>query len=737
MRTLLVFPPQGHFTQPYLALPSLAAYLRARGFDDVHVMDANIEAYHYFLSRERLAHSLERVRSSGRLERLEAAQRLSYSDMVAYRSLTQAELGGAWAVDEIEDAKDALRDPARFFDYETYVRSARVIEHGLALISAEHHPSVFSAHGFSMRHSIQCTDEIVAGAADPAGNPFIEFFREVTLPRIRALDPDLVGISATFTSQAIPAFALAAMLKAWKPEVHVTVGGGLMAYVGSKLARRPEVFDLIDSIVLMEGERPVSMIAEAVADGRDPAHVPNVIYRDAGGQVRVNPEVEPLDIDSLPVPDFEGLPLELYFSPELIVPLAITRGCYWGKCVFCTLHEVIGPGYRGRSIEKTVEDIAALQERWGARSFYFPIEDLPPSMVRRLPDAILEAGLEIDWWCDAKLEPEVFTPRTCERLAEAGCRRLAFGYESASARLLELMCKGSEPGPGMDVIRRVHDAGISVTLYVMVGFPTETAQEAQLTLDTLLANRAYFEEASVRVFYLDERSEVFKRPRDFDIAEVFPDEQADLQVYYDFRTSSGMSRAEARRTYLEFLRELRTHLPVFRNENLLYHELKCHYFLYLVRAGGVQPLLEGAFSERERRVRGRSERPRLEPQLRFLETRFDRGEVDRAVERAHDGLCLPRYQFDLITGAVQERLEHRVPALEPSPGCAVLDPRSGELACLTPDAEKLLRSCGGERTLGEILAGHAPQEREAVMSFMDEATRAGLLVPAAEEGELR
>ena len=50
---------------------------------------------------------------------------------------------------------------------------------------------------------------------------------------------------------------------------------------------------------------------------------------------------------------------------------AITRGCYWGKCVFCTLHKVIGPGYRGRSIERTVEDIRFLKDRWGSRLFYF------------------------------------------------------------------------------------------------------------------------------------------------------------------------------------------------------------------------------------------------------------------------------------------------------------------------------------------------------------------------------
>ena len=49
MKVALVFPPQGHFTQPYLSLPSLAAYLRANGVPDVWQLDENIEAYDHFV----------------------------------------------------------------------------------------------------------------------------------------------------------------------------------------------------------------------------------------------------------------------------------------------------------------------------------------------------------------------------------------------------------------------------------------------------------------------------------------------------------------------------------------------------------------------------------------------------------------------------------------------------------------------------------------------------------------
>lgn len=81
---MLGLPPQGHFTQPNLSLPSLAAYLRANGKPDVTLVDANIEAYDYFLSRDRLQRSLEHVGASDALAPLDRRSQLNYTEMERY-----------------------------------------------------------------------------------------------------------------------------------------------------------------------------------------------------------------------------------------------------------------------------------------------------------------------------------------------------------------------------------------------------------------------------------------------------------------------------------------------------------------------------------------------------------------------------------------------------------------------------------------------------------------------------
>lgn len=732
MKVALLFPPQGHFTQPYLSLPSLAAYLRQHGVGEVHQIDASIEAYDHFLSRDRLRRSLERVRAGEGLAALEGLPGLSYTQMERYQMLSEIDLCGEAVADSIDEAKRVLRDKELFYDYERYLWAGRTVEQGLRLFSAEYAPTKLSAHGFVMRHRVERSSDILAALDDERENPFLEYFREHTLKRIQELDPDLIGLSLTFPSQAIPAFTLAKLIKAWKPEVHITVGGGLLAYVADKLARRAEIWSVIDSMVLLEGERAALQLCEAVAGDRPIESVTNLVYRDARGEVRKTEAKDPLDIKTLPTPDFEGLPLDKYFSPELVLPLAATRGCYWGKCVFCTLYTVIGPGYRGRTVEQTVEDMRVLRDRWGARSFYLAIEDLPPNMAKRLPRAMIEAELGVSWWCDARLEHDVFDQEVCDDLAASGCKRIAFGFESSSKRVLDRMCKGIDPDASLDLVRRVRRAGISVTLYVMVGFPTETRAEAEETLRTIVRNRDLIQEVSVRVFYLDESSEIFKRRSEFDIVEIFPDPSSDLQVYYDFKTSSGMSRREARDLYLEFTRALRSHFPVFQNTNMLYHELKSHYFLYLVKHGSWEKLLEQVL-ERGGGARLADEKPRRRAGLRQRDLGFDRALVDERVSQVFSATLRPRYQTDLLDEADRVRLDRELAPLERSPSTLVYDEASGEIHCVSPAAAQLLERCDGSLSVEEIVEIVPAPHRANARQCLVELSGAGLLEPISEE----
>ena len=85
----LAFPPQGHFTQPHLAIPCLTAWLRQAGFEDVEQLDLSIEAYDHLLSQGELARAAQRVAECCPLDPTGGAEQLGFADMRAYRAAAE------------------------------------------------------------------------------------------------------------------------------------------------------------------------------------------------------------------------------------------------------------------------------------------------------------------------------------------------------------------------------------------------------------------------------------------------------------------------------------------------------------------------------------------------------------------------------------------------------------------------------------------------------------------------
>ena len=766
MRTLLLFPPQAHPTQPYLCLPSLVAFLRANGFPDTHQRDLNLEAHEWFMRRERLALARDRVAAAFAAHPVDRP--LPLPEMDRFRVLAEAHASADSVVEGIDEALYTLRHDEAFYDYDRYLRAVKLLDRAFRLVSAEHYPTSLTPHNYTLQHSIEKEAEILAAVFDEKANFFCEYYREKALPEIVALKPDLVGISLTYTSQVIPGLALARMIKAALPDCHVTVGGGLLAYIGEKATRSGKVFAAIDSAIVLEGEGPLLELAKNVAAGKaqPAAGVGNAIWKE-GDKVVVNPPASPLSIDSLPTPEFDGLPMARYWSPKLALPLAITRGCYWEKCAFCTLYKVIGPGFRQRKLDKVMDDIAKVTAQWKSDVIYFVVEDMPPAVFKALPGALKQRDLRVKWWTDARLERNLFTDELCRELHESGCRRIAFGFESASQRLLDLMEKGTAIDEAAGILGRLADAGISNTLYTMIGFPTETREEALETLAWLRAHKECVDEVSLRIFYVDHLSKVFEHPQQYGVERILVDPEKDLQVYYDWVPAragttlpvvkvagkehgddhghahsdggcagvttqvvdGGMSRREARELFFDFMKVLREEFPLFRGDNLLLFELKSHYFLYLCRYGELSFLEGKSQVDVAEPVPAdlRGARLRLPDGNRVVDLPFDLRTIAEKLNEAECAVLKPRYQSGNFKERLFEEMAGQVPAAPPLPNSVVYRARSSDLLHVGRDAARLLRACDGQRTVAEVVAAFPPALQGKVEKFLGELLTRGLL----------
>ena len=111
MRTALVFPPQWYPSQPYLALPTLKAYLETKGHA-VDQFDFNVESYDLFLSRGYLEHCIKKIRS--RLSKSVKSSEDREAEPI-HRQIVEDEGYLDTILSEIDDAKQILRDEKRFF----------------------------------------------------------------------------------------------------------------------------------------------------------------------------------------------------------------------------------------------------------------------------------------------------------------------------------------------------------------------------------------------------------------------------------------------------------------------------------------------------------------------------------------------------------------------------------------------------------------------------------------------
>jgi hypothetical protein len=579
MKVMLVFPPQFDPTMPNLALPCLTAMLRREGHEVVQ-RDLNVETYDILLSRRELA------RASAKINR-------DYGSLL-FCGIDQRELDrlmkmSRFLMDEVENAKRVIRHHSDFIDYQRYTRSKKVLDQSLALISIAYFGSRLSFESYKMFYSPFVAGQVIQAVQAPEYNLYHDFYERYTIPSIITENPSILGISIATHNQVIPGLTLAYMVKRTLPGVHIVIGGKYFTMIREDLVRNGQLFTLFDGVVVHEGEIALLELVNSLAGQWDLHRVPNLIHKD-GGEIIVN-EIQRIDnLNLLPTPSFDGLPLELYFSPVPVLPLFSSRGCYWRKCAFCSLGDTRDRKYTVRRVEMVRADLEELARRHGCGYFLFIDEAISPHYLDQLAEEIMEAGLNIRWGTHIRFENELNRERFA-KFVKAGCRALFFGLESACSRVLALIGKGTDLATIRQVLTAGHEAGIISQISCFFGFPTETLEEAKETMRFILDNAPYISATLFGYYNLMLDSETYIHPGDYQIETIFPVQGQDLSPIRDYIVQSGLTSKEAFETARSFAQVL---------EVMGYHSLKNAHLVILASHHQTNNLLWLTASSREK-----------------------------------------------------------------------------------------------------------------------------------------
>lgn len=550
MKVSLLFPPTWHPSQPYLSLPSLTGFLAQAGITNVTQRDLGIELLDTVLTQkygeEVYARLVEKAR---KLER-ERTGETGPSSAEHYTRVVEALDRFPYLIDRIEPAKQSLRGE-EFYELERYREGLFLIDKWLELVSTLYFPTRMTVvdNQFSS-YSIYSSKDIAKAIRDEEQNPYIELIRAHILPSILAEQPDLVGVSITATSQIIPGLTLCRLIKETSPAVHLTIGGSIFTRLVDNLRRCASLFELTDDFIVFEGETALLELINQLDGKRDFTKVPNLIYRQ-NGKIAVNQPFYSENINELPAPNYDGFPLGRYLAPETVLPVQFSRGCYYKDCAFCAL-TLDHQNFRQKDPGKTAEDLQMLSEKYHTPYFFFTDECLALSPTKRLCQQILGRNLHIRWTAEMRFEKNL-SRDLLTQMRDAGCLKIVFGLESFNQRVMDFMKKGITQASVRRVTEDCLDLGVAIHCYIIVGFPTETEEEALETMDFIVSNTrlnaSYGFSCQPCLFDLEKEAPIMSDPGSYGIRRIMRPVSEDLSLGFFYEVQEGMVPDQAERVY--------------------------------------------------------------------------------------------------------------------------------------------------------------------------------------------
>ncbi len=495
---LLLQPPALKPAEPPLALAILLAHLRAQGLS-VRAIDANLAAYLYLLDGERLADQAGDVVETN----LRRALRHRSSSL------------------------SLLRSAAATKNFARYNTAVHYLNRLLALWNRGDDNERLTLGDYQNASLSPFNpgdlEQVASGTADTL---FAAYFRAELLSQVVAEQPRIIAISINFLHQVLPAFELAGLLRRALPDALLVAGGGLVTSWQEPLRRLDLRMSPFDRLVFGPGEAMLTALAKGEAEeSYTLADATTISF----------------------VPDFSFARLDDYFSPQPVLPLSTSRGCYWQRCLFCP--EAAAPVHpytaaRPADLPMMMHQMA---DSYGVRHIQLTDNAVPVNMLKAMAEHA-ETLADLNWFGFVRFEPILEDAEFVARLAQSGCRMLQLGLESGSQSVLDRLGKGVSLDAVAKILTNLAAAGIATFVYIMLGTPGETEADAEQTLVFLELHAAEIGFLNLAIMNLPRASGLLENPQEYGIVATEPIEaDSPLGLYQKFHSDGDWNRAAARR----------------------------------------------------------------------------------------------------------------------------------------------------------------------------------------------
>ena len=321
---------------------------------------------------------------------------------------------------------------------------------------------------------------------------------EQVVERVATIEPQAVGFTA-LTSSFHRAVSVASHIRKVLPNILTLVGGPHASAVPQAVMSSNSCFDIL---VVGEGELTLLEIMERYRDlgyarskllgeHDNLGEVDGIVFRKNGEISQTAPRQLITNLDILPLPARDLLPMERYiplpnqYRRLPVVHMTTTRGCPH-DCSFCSASAVFGRRVRRLSVGRVMEEIEDAVRNYSAREISFWDDTMTQNRnwMVTFCDGLQQSGLDLTWTCYARVD--TMDPLLLNKMKQAGCFNIFYGFEAGSQTLLDLVDKKIRVEDSIRVCRWTREAGIEVRGSFMLGLPGETPALAQKTINFAL-----------------------------------------------------------------------------------------------------------------------------------------------------------------------------------------------------------------------------------------------------------
>lgn len=492
MKILLVFPPIYYNVVPSIGHAILFGMLTEQGYN-VSVFDLNSAFQSFVLNKDFLTYFEKRVNF--------------YHNLLPEIGINNTIENKIELLSYIKNIRDTYYSVKNFLSsfYGSYYNVQEKIK------------DVFKQEGLVITQKFYRFEKIVENVLSlnqqnidkiPREYSFLYEWELEYLNKIKILKPDILCVSLFDEVQFDYVLPLTKYLKKFNIK-KIFYGGNYITLMRNYIPS--EIFDdNVDVCIYGEGEIALAKLVK----GEPLDEIPNIIYSN-NHKIIVNP-VQVDKTKKIYKPNYDGFNFSEYLTPEPIVSLECSRGCYWNKCEFCVFNDC--KNYKHKKVDDLIDEVKEYISKYNINKIIFSDVSVHPKLMEEFSRKLIENNLKIYYGSFMRLEKE-FDYNLLKLMYDAGLRAAFWGVESGSDRILKLLNKGTEVSTNARILKDAHEIGISNFCTVMTNIPGEKYEDVTLTKKFFMDNYDNIDYVAISEFAILNNAPMVKHLKDFELDE--------------------------------------------------------------------------------------------------------------------------------------------------------------------------------------------------------------------------